>query len=106
MNRTPNPGNQHFPAYLFVIFWLSILAALLAWKAAAYSEIFLVRQYLGMTEPSAPPVWWAGAASIAALVIVFGGYLLVKKRRSRHRNGASTGSGAGYGDKHLRQSPV
>ena len=67
------------PAYFFVIFWLSGMAWLLAWKGSTNAETVIIRKYLGMTEPSASPIWWTGAAGIAAVVVVWLAYLLLRK---------------------------
>lgn len=74
---------QESHSHLFVIFWLCILAALLAWKGATYAEMALLRQYLGMTEPSASSLWWFASGCVTALVIVWSGYMLLMKARAR-----------------------
>ena len=81
MKNISNANNSGARASLFVIYWLCVLAGLLAWKGSAYSEIVIIRKYLGMTEPSTSLTWWAGAAGIAILLIVWTGCLLFRWTR-------------------------
>jgi hypothetical protein len=86
MKKITCTNSNRASSKLFVIFWLCILAALLAWKGSNYSEAVLIRRYLGMTDPSASFLWWFGAGCIAALAIVWSGCVLVKKARARARD--------------------
>lgn len=83
MKRISGPSTQGSHSYLFVIFWLCILASLLAWKGSTFAESFIIRRYLGMTEPSASPLWWMGAGCVSALVIVWLGCMLLSKARPK-----------------------
>jgi hypothetical protein len=62
--------------------WLVLMALLLVWKGALYSEAVQARQLLGMQAPAAANIWWLGGGCVIALVLVSYVFSLFWKRRS------------------------
>lgn len=85
MKCTSHTRRRWFSLYGFVAFWLSILTAMFTWKGAVYSETLNVRQYLGMLETQASPVWWLGAGCVAASVVAWLGCVLLQRWRAPGR---------------------
>ena len=81
MKQSPSPVRPSLIPRSFVVIWIILVAALLAWKGSVYTEAVQVRRLLGMQAPVSAYFWWIGAACIIALVIVWSISLLSQKSR-------------------------
>ncbi len=69
------------------MFWLALVAVLLAWKGSVYPEAAQIRRFLGMQAPAAAQFWWLGTGCIILLVSVRSAYVLLRRTRSGRGTG-------------------
>jgi hypothetical protein len=74
-----NPDST--PALSFAILFLSLLAALLAWKGLVRLEAVGVRQFMAMPAPTHSLAWWSAACCLALLAVCL---LLARTWLARH----------------------